>query len=146
MSFEVGDEVVVLALNRRGRVTAREHDRYRVVVGAMTVACREQELRPSNRKTPSRKDLSGSLPRADDEGRREIRTLDLHGMSVEQARDALLAFLNGALLDGLGEIHVLHGIGTGRIKRAVREQLRAIDAVKHVRAHPTNPGITIVQL
>jgi DNA mismatch repair protein MutS2 len=145
MSFEVGDDVVVLGLNRRGRVTGRERDRYRVAVGAMTVACREQELRPSNRKTPAQKDLP-SAPPAADEDRREIRTLDLHGMTVDQARDALLAFLNSALLDGLGEIHVLHGIGTGRIKRAVHEHLRTIGAVKHVRAHPSNPGITIVQL
>jgi DNA mismatch repair protein MutS2 len=145
MSFEVGDDVVVLALNRRGRVTARERDRYRVAVGAMIVTCREPELRPSNRKTPSQKDPPSAPPRAD-EDRREIRTLDLHGMTVEQARDALLAFLNGALLDGLAEIHVLHGIGTGRIKRAVHEHLRTIGAVKHVRAHPSNPGITIVQL
>jgi dsDNA-specific endonuclease/ATPase MutS2 len=40
----------------------------------------------------------------------------------------------------------VHGIGTGRVRDAIRRELESIGAVRRVRPHPTNPGITIVHL
>jgi DNA mismatch repair protein MutS2 len=147
MPYEPGDEVVVLALNRRGRVIDRLGGRYRVAVGSLVSTCAEDELRSPHsdgrrrRRTPVVQPAADSAPSVT-----HARRIDLHGLTTEEARAALLAFVNDALLDGIAEIAVVHGIGTGRVRRAVLDELTHIPAVRHVRPHPTNPGVTIVLL
>ncbi len=147
MPYRPGDEVVVLALNRRGRVIDRAGARYRVAVGSLVSTSGEDELRPvqSDKRrarrapgAPETRDTSGSPP--------PVRRLDLHGFTMEEARAAVLAFVNDALLDGVEQIEIVHGIGTGRVRRAALDELSRIAAVRHVRPHPVNPGVTIVHL
>jgi len=59
------------------------------------------------------------------EAEREETPLQLHliGLRVEDALTKLEPFLNHASLDGLGEVRIVHGKGTGALKRAVREYL-----------------------
>jgi DNA mismatch repair protein MutS2 len=147
--YRAGDEVIVLALNRKGRVDAVVGGRYRVSVGALTTVCRGDEIRPVQREKGSRRakrpDPPASTGRNDATGTR-IRSLDLHGKTVEETEAAVIAFVNDALLDGADTLEIVHGIGTGRVRRAAIAQLRRISAVKAIRPHPTNPGVTIAHL
>jgi DNA mismatch repair protein MutS2 len=147
MPYEPGDEVVVLALNRRGRVIDRAGTRYRVAVGALVSTCAEDELRPPHSDSRRRHRPAAAVPAPDTTlPPPRPRRLDLHGYTTEQARAAVLAFVNEALLDGVEEIAIVHGIGTGRVRQAVLDELASVAAVRHVRPHPTNPGVTIVHL
>ena len=49
--------------------------------------------------------------------------LDLRGLHVEEALERLDATLDQAAVDGRDELRVIHGIGTGALRRAVREHL-----------------------
>ena len=49
--------------------------------------------------------------------------LDLRGMRVDEALDRLPPFLDRALQDGHARVRVVHGIGTGALRAAVREWL-----------------------
>ena len=49
--------------------------------------------------------------------------LDLRGRRVEEALEALESFLDRAVLDGHSRIRVVHGEGTGALRRALRERL-----------------------
>ena len=51
--------------------------------------------------------------------------LDLRGMRVDEALDRLPPFLDRALQDGHARVRVVHGIGTGALRAAVREWLGA---------------------
>lgn len=53
-------------------------------------------------------------------GRSEV---DLRGLRVEESIDRLEAALDLAVAEGRDELHVIHGIGTGALRRAVREHL-----------------------
>jgi dsDNA-specific endonuclease/ATPase MutS2 len=149
MSYRPGDEVIVIALNRKGRIESELGGRYRVTVGALTTTCRENEMRPvapARRKGRGTKDPVQRVERAAT-GRDGVRTIDLHGMTVVEAEAAVLAFVNDALLDGGADtLEIVHGIGTGRVRRAAIAQLRRIGAVKSIRPHPANRGVTIVQI
>ncbi len=55
--------------------------------------------------------------------------LDLRGMRVEEALGQLETFLDKALLDGASHVRVIHGMGTGALRAAVRERLESHDLV-----------------
>jgi len=149
MAFPPGSDVVVIAINRRGRVLDSRGGIYRVLVGGLTMTCRDNEIRAAKtanvakvRKKEARLSADSS---ASDEPR-VVRSVDLHGMTVEQARAAVVDFLSRAIMEGADTLEIVHGIGTGRVRDAIRRELQAIAAVRHVRPHPTNPGVTIVHL
>ena len=49
--------------------------------------------------------------------------LDLRGHRVEEALEKLEAFLDRAVLDGHSRVRLVHGEGTGALRRALRERL-----------------------
>ena len=63
--------------------------------------------------------------------------LDLRGQRVEEALDAVDVFLDRLLNRGERVGYVLHGHGTGALKAAVREHLRASGYV--AKSHPAEP-------
>jgi DNA mismatch repair protein MutS2 len=65
---------------------------------------------------------------------------DLRGLRVDEATDQLLAALDRATAAGLPRLLVVHGIGTGALRRAVRETLSASRYVKDVEAAPAGEG------
>jgi DNA mismatch repair protein MutS2 len=75
--------------------------------------------------------------------------LKLHGERVEEALERLERFLDHALLSDIKEVRVVHGQGTGKLKKAVRAYLAASPYV--VRSRPADlleggDGVTLVQL
>ncbi|MDQ3689667.1 MAG: endonuclease MutS2 [Chloroflexota bacterium] len=67
-------------------------------------------------------------------------TLDLHGERVEAALERLHAHLNDALLAGLDSVVIVHGMGTGALRRAVREALAEHPQVRGVRSGRRDEG------
>jgi DNA mismatch repair protein MutS2 len=66
--------------------------------------------------------------------------LDLHGERVDAALERLTAHLDDALLAGLDEVVIVHGIGTGALRRAVREALAEHPRVRSVRGGRRDEG------
>ena len=62
-------------------------------------------------------------------------TIDLHGERVADALERLDGYLNDVLLAGLDEAVIVHGIGTGALRRAVRDYL-----AEHPRVRGQRPG------
>lgn len=63
------------------------------------------------------------------------RECDLRGRRVDEALDELASELDAGLRDGDELLHVIHGIGTGALRAAVREHL---EASPHILSH--RPG------
>ncbi len=61
--------------------------------------------------------------------------LDLRGERVEAALERLSGYLDEALLAGLDEAVIVHGAGTGALRRSIREYL-----ADHPRVRGTRPG------
>lgn len=73
-------------------------------------------------------------------------TVDLHGLTVEEALVRAEQALNDALLADLSELRLIHGQSSGRIRHALHRWLKGIPAVRRFRIDPHNPGITVVIL
>jgi DNA mismatch repair protein MutS2 len=58
-------------------------------------------------------------------------------------------FLDEALLSELKSVRIIHGYGTGQLRRAIAEVLRAHAFVSHFAPAPDNQGgggVTVVEL
>jgi DNA mismatch repair protein MutS2 len=76
-------------------------------------------------------------------------SLDLRGARVEEALAALDRYLEDGSLAGLERVTVIHGLGTGALRDAVRSAAAAHPLVKAVRAGERGEGgdgATIVSL
>jgi DNA mismatch repair protein MutS2 len=66
--------------------------------------------------------------------------LDLHGERVEAALEKVDAFLHDAFMDHRAQVNIIHGIGTGALRKAVRELLRKHPLVKSFRDGDASEG------
>ena len=76
-------------------------------------------------------------------------SLDLRGARVEEALEALDRYLDDASLAGLASVLIIHGLGTGALRDAVRAAAGGHPLVKSVRAGERGEGgdgATIVKL
>ncbi len=76
-------------------------------------------------------------------------SLDLRGARVDEALDALGRYLDDASLAGLDQVLIIHGLGTGALRDAVRTQAAGHPLVKSFRAGERGEGgdgATIVRL
>jgi DNA mismatch repair protein MutS2 len=76
-------------------------------------------------------------------------SLDLRGARVDEALDALGRYLDDAALAGLEQVTIIHGLGTGALRDAVRSQAGSHPLVKGFRAGERGEGgdgATIVRL
>lgn len=75
--------------------------------------------------------------------------LDLRGKRADMALSEVERFLDKALLDGRREVEIIHGRGTGVLRRQVQEFLRSCPSVAHAALAPEDrggDGMTIVTL
>src|SRR5204863_8870051 len=80
----------------------------------------------------------------------DVRTeIHLRGMTADEALSTLEKYLDDAYLAGLARVRVVHGKGTGTLRRAVREFLEQHPLVTNFRAgdrYEGEEGVTIVEL
>src|SRR5690606_15355381 len=105
---------IVEISGRTGRVTI-ETEGARLVIPSDDV-----EVVPEPISGPTPRDLEAEEMRRR-AAARVSPSIDLHGERVEAALDRLTAYLDDALLAGLDSVVIVHGVGTGALRRAVRE-------------------------
>ena len=149
----VGGSVRHNRLGWTGTLEKLERGRAQVRVAGKLLSCGEDDLVVAvvpTKKKPSkanraaarwaamatRKPQTVEGPEIDD-APREIKLI---GQRVEPALDALDQFLDQALLASLGQVRVVHGHGTGRLRSAVREHLRSHPAVTSHRRGQRDEG------
>ncbi len=75
--------------------------------------------------------------------------IDIRGMRGEEALQAVMYFIDDAVLVGMSRVRILHGTGTGALRQIIRDYLRTASGVQnfqdeHVQFGGT--GITVVDL
>ena len=75
--------------------------------------------------------------------------LDLRGQRYDEAMTNLDRYIDSVLLAGLDVVTIIHGIGTGAIRKGVWQYLKSSKHVKSYNYAPANEGgngATIVHL
>lgn len=143
--FKEGCHVLVLSLNKRGTVIeCRNGTVCKVAVGSLTLTVPVTGL---SRCEPGSAELGRPLshpPRPSARSTMGPKSIDLHGLSVDDAVRALETWLNAAIIAGHNQLEVVHGLGSGKVQRAVHETLANYSAVRAFRINDRNPGMTDV--
>ena len=146
-----GDRVFVKALGAVGEVLS-VHEKKKeaeVLVGSMRLNVKEKDLRavsgsPRGRPVERVRVVHKTEPIL------AVKTeINLLGMTVPEAIREVDAFIDRAVLAGLEEVKIIHGIGTGKLKEGIRRHLREMPNVQEFRAGAYGEGeagVTIVKL
>jgi DNA mismatch repair protein MutS2 len=71
--------------------------------------------------------------------------LDLRGRTAQEAREAVRDLVDQAALAGRREVRVIHGRGTGAVRKAVRDELARHPLVEE-QVSDSADGATVVRL
>lgn len=75
-----------------------------------------------------------------------LKTLDLHGLDREYSKILIKEFIDDCYKMKEKKIVIIHGIGTGIIRKTTQEVLKNNKKVKLYKIDNFNPGMTIVEL
>ncbi len=123
-----------------GEVVSVDGNRAVLNVNGRRMTVETRDLTPlSNQKAESRKQKSAAYTTtsADAEVGAE---LNLIGQRVDDSIEATDKFLDRALLEGKQAVRIIHGFGTGTLRKALRDHLKKHPAVKSWRPGGENEG------
>ena len=147
--IRVGDTVELLKLGTRATVLEVNKDgTYQLQAGIMKVQVRPDEVyllenEPTQVKT--------FIDRTRREFKNQAQTpeLDLRGMDALEASAVLTLFLDNAYMANLASVRIIHGKGTGVLRKTVHEELKKNKHVKKFRLGvygEGEDGVTIAEL
>ncbi len=146
-----GDRVWIERLKDHGVVLSLSRDGTRAVVatGKVNLNVSVSGLGPP-RKTRAPEPAGGIVKQRARQPGRPVREIDMHGLRVEEMIARLESFLNEALLSGCVEARVIHGHGSGALRKALHQHLRKL-GLRNFRLGesgqtPGGDAVTIVSL
>ena len=147
-AVRVGDTVELIRLGTRATVLEINKDgTYSLQAGIMKVNAKPDEVYLLEQAPAAQQYIQKVV--------REFRNqaanpeVDLRGMDAQEAVGTLQSFLDHAMLANLTSVRIIHGKGTGVLRRAVQEELRRNKHVKEFRLGvfgEGEDGVTIATL
>ena len=150
--IRAGDLVEIPGTKRQAEVTAVKGEVLALRAGALQMRVKADEVRliedderaAAKKKTPQFAPSQRILHAA-----AAARELDIRGMETLEAESVLASYIDSAVLAHLETVTIIHGKGTGALRKAVHEQLRRNKAVKSFRLGnfgEGESGVTVVEL
>ena len=140
---KMGTQAAVISVGKDGSLQLQ--------AGILKISAKQDEVRVVEGETQTQKEAKRFIQRTE----HQLRSLgaspevDLRGMMVDEALGALDLFLDNAVMGKLTQVTVIHGKGTGAVRRAVREHLKRSRYVKSFRPGrygEGEDGVTVVDL
>ena len=144
--LSLGDTVWVDSLQATGEITELSGDEAEVQVGSFRIRSKVEDLELRQRAAqPTVREREVSIPSVSSPG----IELNLLGQTTEEALPNLDKHLNDAYLAGLPQVRIIHGKGTGVLRRVVRDFVTNHPLVASHRPgdqYEGGEGATVVQL
>jgi len=137
------DRVMIKTLNQEGSVESVKDGEYIVLAGSLRFRARRDELKPVRAAAAPASTRSASLSRGagmtevDQNFTPEIKVI---GATVDEATDRVDKFLDEAYMAGAETVRIVHGHGTGALRRAIAELLTGHTHVERFHSAPANQG------
>ena len=142
-----GDYVYIKSYQKYGTIKKIKNDKYFVNIGQFQMEFKKSELTLSAKPVEKPKKetrMSGYNPAS-----HASLSLDLRGKRYEEVKTLMDDYLDQAILGNLHQVSIIHGFGTGAIRKAVQEYLKNCPYVKSYRYGGEGEGlngVTVVYL
>ena len=147
-----GDTVTILKTGTQASVLSVNKDGVlQLQAGILRITAKQDEVRVVEGETQSQKVAKQYIRRTE----HKLRSLgakaevDLRGMTTDEAELTLAQFLDRAMVSNLTQVTVIHGKGTGAVRKAVHAYLKRCKGVASFRLGrygEGEDGVTIVEL
>ena len=147
-----GDAVLVKSYGQHGELLSRRgNHKWEVQIGILKMEIDERDLeKVSKRDLPKEKQQrTGHRAVKTTQTRKTSARLDLRGHRYEEAMGELSNFIDHALLNNLGTVTIIHGKGTGALRKGTQQYLQSNPRVKsfsYAAPNAGGDGATIVNL
>jgi DNA mismatch repair protein MutS2 len=149
--LNIGDEVFITSYQQYGRIVDIKDDLYRVKFGQFDLKFKAKDIKKEkDDQSKKKKSVVKSKPSEpftpQKQGKMEV---DLRGFRFEEVKDALDDAIDGAMISGLTTLRIIHGFGTGAVKKAVHQYIQSSPYIKDHRFGGEGEGlngVTIVTL
>ena len=155
----VGSTVRIKGLNTIGKVDSLSGKQATVIFGDVKTKVKLEQLEYAEKpkEEPKKNDHSAlaiqttRMTSATIEDRKHNfhQDLDVRGMRGDEAIDAVMHFIDDAILVGMSRVRILHGTGTGILRQLIRQYLGTVPNVKKAKDEHVQfggAGITVVDL
>jgi len=145
--IETGDMVRIKNSLSTGEVLDISNGHVSVNMNGLIVKTSISDLEKISRKD-ARKEVSGTSNIEINEGKVEL-SIDFRGKFSHEIGDALEKFIYDSVNNGLKEVSIIHGKGSGKLREEVKKQLKGNRYVKTFRLGNWNEGdsgVTIAEL
>ncbi len=152
----VGDTVELLKMGTQAEVVAINKDgSLQLQAGILKLKAKQEEVRVLEEATARKKQSDKDKKRHVAAVQRPVRLtaakaeIDLRGQMTDEAIAAVDMFLDNALMGKLETVTIIHGKGTGALRKAIREHLKRSRYVKEFRPGvygEGEDGVTVVTL
>src|SRR5262249_2585846 len=152
LPLQVGEHVRVRGLNVTGRLLtpAAGSGNVQVDVGGKTItvaaAGLERALEQSDKMPPVSTGRPARSRRRTAAVEELSPELSLLGATIDEAFPTVEKYLDRAFTEGLPRVHLVHGVGSGRLRQAITALLEHHPLVRRFQAGDAGGGTTIVEL
>ena len=127
--FEVGDKVQIKGGKEIGEVVAKIKDKeeFLVAIGSMKMKVHAKEMAYIEKDKVQKQFIPKTTSSV---AQQKIREIDLRGMYGEEALPLVDKFLDESMTSGIDKVYLIHGKGTGALRKRITEYLATHELVK----------------
>lgn len=152
--ISIGDLVKVKGQSTIGEVIDIQRNNAIVAFGMIKTTAKLDSLEYVSKNQAKREIKTSVISSATSDEMREKKLnfkqdIDIRGMRGEEALQAVMYFVDDAILVGMSRIRILHGTGTGALRSLIRDYLRTVPNVTHFADEHVQfggAGITVIDL
>lgn len=158
-TITIGSTVRMKGLNTIGKVENISGKQATVVFGEVRTKVKLEQLEYAEKLKEEKKkndhsDLAIQTTRItsatiEDRKHNFHQDIDVRGMRGDEAIDAVMHFIDDAILVGMSRVRILHGTGSGILRQLIRQYLHTVPNVKSAKDEHVQfggSGITVVDL
>lgn len=136
-----GDLVFVAGVNQQGTVLAIRNTELTVQLGIMrlNVPVKQCHIVKNNKLKDQTADFSPGRSHSLKNDSVPLQ-IDIRGTTIDEAENILEKYLDNAVLAGLNEVLVIHGKGTGALRKGIRDYFYKQQQVKSISIAQINEG------
>lgn len=135
LPLEVGSHVFVPRYGQDGTVLSLSYKKAEVQIGVIRIKVKKEDLQVL---APEKSEV-GSIPRGGSMTMLSSR-IDLHGKNVDEALWELGAKIDDAFMSGVHQLEIIHGKGTGTLRKAVIDYIKNHPSIASYRMGKATEG------